>query len=157
MNFKKQIIGLISDTHGLLRNSAIEAMAGSDRIIHAGDIDTPEVLREIEAIAPVTAVRGNMDGRPQLGMLPKNEMIDVGGVLIYIIHDRFEMDLDPLAAGISVVIFGHSHRPVVEKNNSVLYINPGSAGPRRFKLPASVGRLEISDGRITPSIIELTE
>lgn len=157
MNFKKHTIGLISDTHGLLRNSAIAALAGSDRIIHAGDIDTPEVLRELEAIAPVTAVRGNMDGRPRLGMLPKNDMIDIGGVLIYIIHDRFEMDLDPLAAGISMVIFGHSHRPAIENSNGVLYINPGSAGPRRFKLPASVGRLEITDSRITPVIIELTE
>jgi uncharacterized protein len=154
---KKHRIGLISDTHGLLRNSAIAALTGSDRIIHAGDIDTPEVLRELEAIAPVTAVRGNMDGRSRLGRLPGNDMIEIDGILIYIIHDRLAMDIDPLAAGISVVIFGHSHRPVVEKNNGVFYINPGSAGPRRFSLPISVGRLEITGSRITPVIIELTE
>lgn len=157
MNFRKHTIGLISDTHGLLRNSAIAALTGSDRILHAGDIDTPEVLRALEAIAPVTAVRGNMDGKQRLGGLPGNDMIEIDGILIYIIHDRLAMDLDPLAAGISVVVFGHSHRPVVEKNNGVFYINPGSAGPRRFSLPISVGRLEISDGRITPVIIELTE
>lgn len=154
---KKHRIGLISDTHGLLRNSAIAALTGSDRIIHAGDIDTPEVLRALEAIAPVTAVRGNMDGRSRLNRLPGNDLIEIGGNLIYIIHDRFEMDLDPLAAGISVVVFGHSHRPTVENKNGVLYINPGSAGPRRFKLPISVGRLEIVNGRITPFIIELAE
>ncbi len=153
---EKHIIGLVSDTHGLLRNSAIAALAGSDRIIHAGDIDTPEVLRELEAIAPVTAVRGNMDGR-RMARLPENDLIEINGILIYIIHDRLAMDLDPLAAGISVVIFGHSHRPVVEKNNGVFYINPGSAGPRRFSLPISVGRLEITGSRITPVIIELTE
>lgn len=153
---EKHIIGLVSDTHGLLRNSAIAALAGSDRIIHAGDIDTPEVLRELEAIAPVTAVRGNMDGR-RMARLPGNDLIEINGILIYIIHDRLAMDLDPLAAGISMVIFGHSHRPVVEKNNGVFYINPGSAGPRRFSLPISVGRLEITGSRITPVIIELTE
>ncbi len=157
MNLKNHIIGLVSDTHGLLRNSVIEALTGSDRIIHAGDIDTPEVLREIEAIAPVTAVRGNMDSRMRMDRLPGNDIIEIDGILIYIIHDRLAMDLDPLAAGISVVVFGHSHRPVVEKSNGVLYINPGSAGPRRSNLPISVGRLEISDGRITPSIIKLTE
>jgi uncharacterized protein len=154
-NPEKHIIGLISDTHGLLRNNVMEALAGSDRIIHAGDIDTPEVLRELEAIAPVTAVRGNMDGRRM--DLPGNDLIEINDILIYIIHDRLAMDIDPLAAGISVVVFGHSHRPVVEKNNGVFYINPGSAGPRRFSLPISVGRLEIAGGRITPVIIELME
>lgn len=153
---EKQTIGLISDTHGLLRNSAKEALAGSHRIIHAGDIDTPEVLRELEAIAPVTAVRGNMDGR-RLKRLPGNDIIEVNGIIIYILHDRLAMDIDPPAAGISVVIFGHSHRPVIEKTNGVFYINPGSAGPRRFSLPISVGRIEIANGRITPSIIELAE
>mgnify|MGYP001053218732 CR=1 FL=1 len=154
---KKHIIGLISDTHGLLRNSAIEALAGSDHIIHAGDIDTPEVLRELAAIAPVTAVRGNMDGPRRLGRLPETDIIELAGILIYIIHDRMAMDIDPLAAGIFVVVSGHSHRPAIEKRNGVLCINPGSAGPRRFSLPISVGRLEIVNGRIDPSIIELSE
>ena len=150
-------IGLISDTHGLLRNSAMDALAGSDHIIHAGDIDTPEVLRELATIAPVTAVRGNMDGPRRLGRIPETDTIDIAGILIHIIHDRMAMDLDPVAAGIGVVVFGHSHQPVIEKRNGVIYINPGSAGPRRFSLPISVGRLHILDGRIDPFIIELTE
>jgi uncharacterized protein len=154
---EKHIVGLISDTHGLLRNSVREALAGSDHIIHAGDIDTPEVLRELTAIAPLTAVRGNMDSSRRLGRLPETDIIELAGILIYIIHDRMAMDIDPLAAGISVVVSGHSHRPAIETRNGVLYINPGSAGPRRFTRPISVGRLEITGGRINPSIIELPE
>lgn len=115
------------------------------------------MLRELAAIAPVTAVRGNMDGPRRLGRLPEADIMEIAGILIYIIHDRMAMDVDPLAAGISVVVFGHSHRPAIEKRNGVLYINPGSAGPRRFNLPISVGRLEIAGSRIDPSIIELSQ
>jgi len=140
-------IGLISDTHNLLRTEARLALKGVDHIIHAGDICDAAVLRELEAIAPVTAVRGNNDRGEWAAALHERERIEIGGVAIYVVHDLHDLDVVPEAAGIKVVITGHSHRPLMKMENGVLYINPGSAGPRRFRLPISIGFLEIADGR----------
>jgi uncharacterized protein len=157
MNTKSHIIGLISDTHGLLRKRAKQALQGVSLIIHAGDIDTPNVLDELEKIAPVAAVRGNMDAMNRAGDLPKTDLVEFEGFHIYIIHDIQKLDLDPVAAGISAVVFGHSHEPAIYNKNGVLYINPGSAGPKRFKLPITLGRLTIDNGCFIPEIIELAD
>ncbi|MDA3895131.1 MAG: metallophosphoesterase family protein [Desulfobacteraceae bacterium] len=157
MNQKIKCIGLISDTHGLLRKSAVTALADSDIIIHAGDIDTPEILDALKKIAPVFPVRGNMDRNPDGANLPKYEIVEIDDLSIYVLHDIDQLDLDPAAAGFAVVVSGHTHRPIIKYRDSVLYINPGSAGPRRFKLPISVGMLEIEDGHITPKIIQIEE
>lgn len=155
MDKKIKRIGLISDTHGLLRESAVEALVDSDIIIHAGDIDTPEILATLETIAPVFPVRGNMDRNPGGTALPKYKIVEMDAFSIYVLHDIAQLDLDPAAAGFAVVVSGHSHQPKIKYRDDVLYINPGSAGPRRFTLPISVGMLEIENGRITPKIIEL--
>lgn len=139
-------IGLISDTHGLLRPEARFALKGVDCIIHAGDICDAHVLRELQAIAPVHAVRGNNDKGAWAEGLPEKERLVIGGVAIYVVHDLHDLDLDPRAAGIKVVVSGHSHRPLATMENGVLYVNPGSAGPRRFTLPISLGFLEIAGG-----------
>ncbi len=157
MNSKLKRIGLISDTHGMLRDSAVKALADSDIIIHAGDIDTPDIIDTLKTIAPVFPVRGNMDRNPNAAALPKYEIVEMEGISIYVLHDLYQLDLDPAAAGIEVVVSGHSHRPKIKYRDGVLYINPGSAGPRRFTLPISIGMLEIENGRITPKIIELEE
>ena len=137
------ILGLISDTHGILRPEAVAALQGADRILHAGDIGDPKILDNLAEIAPVIAVRGNIDTQPWSRTLPETELVEVQGVTIYILHDRSKLDLKPEAAGIAAVISGHSHQPKIEEINGVLYINPGSAGPRRFSLPISVGKLQI--------------
>ena len=157
MNQKIKCIGLISDTHGLLRKSAVTALADSDIIIHAGDIDTPEILDALRKIAPVFPVRGNMDRKSANAHIPEYEIVEMDGVSIYVLHDIGQLDLDPAAADFAVVVSGHTHRPLIKYRDSVLYINPGSAGPRRFTLPISVGMLEIEDGRITPKIIQIEE
>jgi putative phosphoesterase len=157
MDKKIKRIGLISDTHGLLRKSAAATLADSDLIIHAGDIDTPEIINALKKIAPVFPVRGNMDRNSAAANLPKYNIVEMDGISIYVLHDIDKLDLDPAAAGFSAVIFGHSHRPIIKYRDNVLYINPGSAGPRRFKLPISVGLLEIEDGSITPKIITLED
>ncbi|HEX4505525.1 MAG TPA: metallophosphoesterase family protein [Alphaproteobacteria bacterium] len=148
-------IGLISDTHGLLRPEATAALAGSDFIVHAGDIGSPEVLEGLARIAPVTAIRGNVDRGDWAAGLPPTEVLDAGGTYLYVVHDIADLDLDPVAAGFQAVVSGHSHQPGVREKDGVLYINPGSAGPRRFSLPIAVGRLTISDGRIAPELVEL--
>jgi hypothetical protein len=137
------IIGVISDTHGLLRPEAVDALRGSERIIHAGDLGGRDVLDELAAIAPVTAVRGNIDKGAWAKTLPETQVLDAGGILIYVLHDLAQLDLKPEAAGFRVVISGHSHTPTEETRSGVLYLNPGSAGPRRFKLPVSLARLVI--------------
>jgi putative phosphoesterase len=149
------IVGVISDTHGLLRPEAVVALRGSDRIVHAGDVGAPEILDELAKIAPVTAVRGNVDRADWARGIPNSELIEVEGVSIYVLHIREELDLNPQAAGVGVVVFGHSHMPAQEVNRGVLYFNPGSAGPRRFKLPVSVGRLVIESGTALGEIVEL--
>lgn len=140
------LIGLISDTHGLLRPEARLALSGVNRIIHAGDICKPEVLEQLERIAPVVAVRGNNDIGMWAATLNEVETLDIGGVKICVLHDLQELDPEPEAAGIHVVVSGHSHKPSIKMEHGVLFVNPGSAGPRRFKLPISLGFLEVTDG-----------
>jgi hypothetical protein len=147
-------IGVISDTHGLLRPEAVEALRGSERIIHAGDIGSRDVLAQLEKIAPLTAVRGNVDG-DWAGAIPFTKVVEVEGVSIYVLHILQQMDLKPEAAGFRLVVYGHSHEPKQEMKNGVLYFNPGSAGPRRFNLPVTVGRLVVGGGRVSGEIIEL--
>lgn len=149
------LIGVISDTHGLLRPEAVEALRGSDAIIHAGDVGDPAILAKLREIAPVRAVRGNVDRGAWARNLPETNVLEVSGITIYILHIIEQLDLKPEAAGFAAVIYGHSHVPKQEMKSHVLYFNPGSAGPKRFKLPVSVGRLEIEAGRITGKIIEL--
>jgi putative phosphoesterase len=148
-------IGLISDTHGLLRPEAVEALKGSDFIIHAGDIGDPRVLAGLSRLAPVTAIRGNVDRGPWAESLPATEVLQVGAAFIYVVHNIDDLDLDPAAAGFQAVVSGHSHQPGWREKNGVLFMNPGSAGPRRFKLPIAVGRLQITDGGMTAEVIEL--
>jgi putative phosphoesterase len=142
-------VGVISDTHGLLRREAIAALAGSQLIIHAGDVGRPEVLAELRRLAPTFAVRGNVDTQAWAAKLPATEAVEVGGLLLRVLHDIADLDLDP-GAGFAAVVFGHSHKPSVEWRGSVLYLNPGSAGPRRFRLPVTVARLRLSDKTIEP-------
>lgn len=148
-------IGVISDTHGLLRPEAVEALSGSDLILHAGDLGTPEILEELERVAPVVAVRGNVDRGEWARSLPVTEAVEVGGFLILLIHDLEELDLNPEAAGLSMVVFGHSHKPEIRENRGVRYFNPGSAGPRRFSGPVTLGLVEIEKNGLLPRIVEL--
>jgi uncharacterized protein len=150
-------IGIISDTHGLLRPEAFDALRGSERIIHAGDVGDPAILDQLAAIAPVTAVRGNIDKDAWARKLPETAVVEVGGLSIYVLHNLEELDLKPEAAGFVAVIYGHSHVPKQEMKNGVLYFNPGSAGPRRFKLPVSVGRLSAQRGKVRAEIIVIAE
>ena len=149
------ILCVISDTHGLLRSEAVDALRGADRILHAGDVGDPEILDTLAQIAPVTAVRGNIDTESWAQTLPQTEVVEIGGVSIYILHDLGRLDLKPEAAGIHAVIYGHSHQPKIEMRKGVLYFNPGSAGPRRFQLPVSVGKLRIENGKIEAELVEL--
>lgn len=148
-------IGLISDTHGLLRPQALAALAGSDYIVHAGDIGDPAILEALSAIAPVTAVRGNNDQGPWAQKIPETELLRIGEFCLYAIHDIAELDLDPAAAGFQAVVAGHSHKPGQQLRDGVLHVNPGSAGPRRFKLPTSVARLQVSGAQVTAQLVEL--
>ena len=148
-------IGLISDTHDLLRPEALAFLAGSDRIVHGGDVCRPEVLDALAAIAPVVAVRGNNDRGAWAARLRESELVEVGGVWLYAIHDLAQLDIDPAAAGVAVVVSGHSHRPIVERRDGVLFVNPGSAGPRRFSLPISVGELTVVDGAVSARTVTL--
>jgi uncharacterized protein len=149
------LIGVISDTHGLLRPEAVEALRGSRHIIHAGDVGSPEILGRLSEIAPVTAVRGNIDKEAWARILPETEVFELGGISVYVLHDLARLDLKPRTAGFAVVS-GHTHRPQQETRDGVLYFNPGSAGPRRFKLPISVGRLVIQHGKVRGELVELT-
>jgi len=148
-------VGLISDTHGLLRPEAVAALRGSDRIVHAGDVGSPAVLAALAAIAPVTAVRGNVDRGKWAAALPVTATLRVGDVRIYVIHDLAGLDVDPAAAGVQAVVAGHSHQPRIASRGGVLYVNPGSAGPRRFSLPISLARLRISGSRVRARLVEL--
>ncbi|MGZ4831060.1 MAG: metallophosphoesterase family protein [Candidatus Angelobacter sp.] len=148
-------IGIISDTHGLLRPEALELLRGSEHIIHAGDIGAPEIIMKLEKIAPVTAIRGNVDTQEWARQLAETEVVELGGLYLYVIHDVKALDLNPKAAEFSAVISGHSHKPKQEVKDGVLYFNPGSAGPGRFKLPISVGRLTIAGSRINGEILQI--
>ena len=147
-------VGVVSDTHGLLRPEALAALRGSDVILHAGDIGGNHVLQELGELAPVIAVRGNVDGG-WARLLPERRRLDLGSVAVLILHDRSFLGLDPVEEGLGVIVFGHSHQPLAERRKGVLWFNPGSAGPRRFRLPVSVGRLVIEDGRVRHWLIEL--
>jgi putative phosphoesterase len=137
------IVGLISDTHGLLRPEALLALAGSNLIIHAGDVGKPEILDALRAVAPVVAVRGNVDTAAWASALPATAVAEVAGTLIYVLHDVIDLDLNPAAAGFGIVVSGHTHKTARRARDGVVYLNPGSAGPRRFKLPVTVARLEL--------------
>ena len=148
-------VGLISDTHGLLRPEALAFLRGSDFIVHAGDIGDAAILRELQALAPVTAVRGNNDKGRWAEDVAETQVLQIGEVFIYVLHNLAELDRDPVAAGFRVVVSGHSHRPSVEERDGVLYVNPGSSGPRRFKLPVAVGELEIVGPSVKAKVVEL--
>ena len=149
------LIGVISDTHGLLRPEALTALAGSEHILHAGDVGDPGILERLREIAPVTAIRGNVDGFGACSLLPDTELVQLGGRSIYMLHDRHALDLDPVAAGISVVVSGHSHHPAIQRHKGILYFNPGSAGPRRFSTPVSVGFLTVTEAGVEARVVEL--
>lgn len=150
-----RVIGLISDTHGLVRPEAMAALQGSELIIHAGDIGSPEVLETLNLVAPVLAVRGNNDRGGWAKKIPTARIVEIGRVIVYVLHDEHALDRDPAAAGFQVVVSGHSHHPSVEERNGVLFVNPGSAGPRRFSLPVCVGRLYCRGQAVEAKLIEL--
>lgn len=148
-------IGLISDTHGLLRPAAVDFLQGCERIVHAGDIGSAAILDALEELAPVTAVRGNNDCGPPLAQLPEAATLQVGAARLYVLHDLKRLAVDPAAIGVHVVVSGHSLRPLVEQRSGVLYVNPGSAGRRRFALPICVGELLVDGRELTPRVVEL--
>ena len=150
------IVGVISDTHGLLRPEALEALRGSELIVHAGDVGDARVLDHLRALAPTIAVRGNVDTEQWARTLPITEVVDAGGLHLYVLHDLATLDLDARAAGFAAVISGHTHRPRADVKDGVLYLNPGSAGPRRFTLPVSLAKLRVDGAHLSHEIIELT-
>ena len=154
---KKAIIsiGVISDTHGLLRTEAVAALAGSELIIHAGDVGDPDILETLETIAPVHVVRGNVDREPWTQRFPMTDLIEAGSCSIYVVHDLYTMDIDSSAANVDMVIFGHSHQPSIEQKHGIWLLNPGSAGPRRFDYPVSVAKVEVQRNQLHAEIVEL--
>ncbi len=149
------IIGVISDTHGLLRPEALAALQGSEHIIHAGDIGEAAILDELREIAPLTAIRGNVDRDAWANSLPNTNVLQIGGITIYVIHNLQELDLKPEAAGFAAVVCGHTHIPKSEIKDGVLFFNPGSAGPKRFRLPVTLGKLQIPNQRLRAEIVQL--
>lgn len=155
MSESEIIVGVISDTHGLLRPQAVAALAGSHLIIHAGDVGKPEVIGSLAAIAPTFVVRGNVDHGGWAERLPVTTRVNVGSLHFFVLHDVAQLDLDLAAAGFAAVVFGHSHRPSIKTREGVLFLNPGSAGPRRFKLPVTIARVRVSGRCLRPEIVEL--
>ena len=149
------LLGVISDTHGLLRPEALAALRGVDHILHAGDVGDPSILSALRELAPVTAIRGNIDTHGDCAQLPETEAVQLAGRLFYLIHSIHDLDLNPKAAGIAMVISGHSHKPSIETRNNVIYLNPGSAGPRRFKLPVTLAIVEVTSEAIKPRLLDL--
>jgi uncharacterized protein len=149
------LVGILSDTHGLLRPEAVKALRGVDHILHAGDVGDPSILDSLSAIAPVSAIRGNIDVHGPCSHLPATEVIDLHGHTFYMLHDGQALDLDPVTAGFAAVVSGHSHRPLIEYRNGVLHLNPGSAGPRRFSLPVSLALLTIRVDSLEPKLVTL--
>jgi putative phosphoesterase len=145
-------IGVISDTHGLLRPEAAAALQGVEHILHMGDVGDPTILERLRQIAPVTAVRGNVDTHDACALLPDTEVVEFGGVSMYLLHNLADLDLNPKAAGFAAVLYGHTHQPKIETRHGVLYFNPGSAGPKRFQLPVSVGILKVADGKLAAEL-----
>ena len=148
-------IGLISDTHGLLRPEAIDELTGVDHILHAGDVGDAAILDRLRKIAPLTAIRGNVDVAGVCGALPATEAVELGGRLFYLVHSLQDLDINPVAAEVAVVVYGHSHRPEIRERDGVVYLNPGSAGPRRFQLPVTVARVVVVDGAVRARIVSL--
>jgi uncharacterized protein len=148
-------LAVLSDTHGLLRPEVLPAIAGVDHILHAGDVGDPAILDTLRAVAPVTAIRGNIDTVGPCAALPPTEALELGGHFIYMLHAIGGLDLDPKAAGIDLVIYGHSHKPLIERRKGILYLNPGSCGPRRFSLPISLAIVQLEANTIEARIIEL--
>jgi putative phosphoesterase len=155
MSTRGTLIGVISDTHGLWRSQVANAFDGVDLVLHAGDVGEPGILAELRALAPVIAVRGNVDKGAWARRLPKTEVVTIGTAQLYVLHNLEQLDLDPAAAGFAAVISGHSHQPMSREQEGVLYLNPGSAGPRRFTLPVSVARMRVKGKRVTAELIEL--
>jgi putative phosphoesterase len=149
------VIGVISDTHGLLRPEAMAALADVDHILHAGDVGNADILDQLRTIAPVTAIRGNVDTHGPCAELPETDFIELGGKAFYLVHSALWLDVDPVAAGVAVVVSGHSHQPALETRNRTLYLNPGSAGPRRFKLPVTLATVEIARDSLSARIVDL--
>ena len=150
-------VGVIADTHGLLRPEVLPAFAGVDHILHAGDVGSPEILTKLRELAPVTAIRGNIDRTGPCAALPAEEYITLGGVNLYMLHDVHALSLDAAAAGVRVVVFGHSHKPLLEERKGVLFFNPGAAGPRRFSLPVTVGVLDILESSVAARHAQLLD
>ena len=148
-------IGAISDTHGLLRPEAVAALAAVDHVLHAGDVGDDTILDRLRAIAPLTAIRGNVDVAGPCAQLPATEAVELAGKLFYLVHAIEDLDIEPQAGGVAAVIYGHSHRPAIEDRNGVLYVNPGSAGPRRFNLPVTLAKIVVTDGALRASIVPL--
>ena len=156
MNTNSELrVGLVSDTHGLLRPEARAFLVGCDYIIHGGDVGGVEILDDLAAMAPLTAVKGNNDREPWAAQLRETELIRVGNLFVYVIHNLDELDIDPEAAGVRVVVSGHSHKPMIAEREGIMYVNPGSCGPRRFKLPISVGEIMVSGSAVKARIVEL--
>jgi putative phosphoesterase len=151
------VVGVISDTHGLLRPEAVAALRGSDLVIHAGDVGAPAILDLLRGVAPVIAVRGNVDRQAWAATLPTTEVVEVGGATIYVLHDLNDLGLDARAAGFRAVIAGHSHRPSIEERDGVVFLNPGSAGPRRFSLPVTLARILVRGGTLEPTLVDLQQ
>ena len=149
------LAGVISDTHGLLRPEAIAALRGCDLIIHAGDVGNAQVIDKLSDLAPTFAIRGNVDTGAWATGLPPTDIVEVGELMFYVLHNIAELDLDPPTAGFAAVVFGHSHRPSIDTRDGVLYLNPGAAGPRRFRLPVTVARVMVRGGEMRPEIVEL--
>jgi uncharacterized protein len=149
------LIGVISDTHGLLRPEALTALAETEHILHAGDVGNVEILDALREIAPVTAIRGNVDVHGPCAELPATEAVELGGQLFYILHSAHDLDINPEAAGVAVVVSGHSHKPAIQTIKGVMYLNPGSAGPRRFRLPVTVALVTVGQSGVAARIVEL--
>lgn len=150
-------IGVVSDSHGLLRPELLPLLAGAEHILHLGDVGDPEILERLAVIAPVTAIRGNVDTHGPCADLPATEVVTLGGRDFYLLHNVQDLDLDPVAAGFAAVLFGHSHKSEIRRHKGVLYFNPGSCGPRRFQLPITCGQITIdAEGQLTPQVLELS-
>lgn len=154
---REQFIGVVSDTHGLLRPEATAALQGAITILHAGDIGSADVIQRLSTIAPVVAIRGNIDSGAWARVYPASELVQIENIYFYIIHDVKELDIDLEAAGVNIVISGHSHRPKIERRNGVTFVNPGSCGPRRFSLPVSLARIWLTDNRPAPELVDLQD
>jgi putative phosphoesterase len=155
MSEREIAVGVISDTHGLMRPQALAALQGCDLIIHAGDVGSTAVITELSGIAPTYVVRGNVDGADWATALPMTEFVEIGGRRFFVLHEISHLDFDPADLGCAAVVFGHSHQPSIETREGVLFLNPGSAGPRRFNLPVTVARIDLSGPRMRPQIVEL--